>query len=206
MKRKNRTLFITGIGTEIGKTFISSILTEYLQADYWKPIQSGDLEYTDTMRVKSLISNKKSKFHSEAYRLTHPLSPHASAKRDNTLIELQNINLPQVDNHLIIEGAGGILVPINHDHLIIDLIEKLKPEVIIVSKNYLGSINHTLLTINELKRRNIAILGVVFNGETTPETEEIIQHFSKLNILFRTVHEKNVNKETILKYTKTINL
>ena len=117
--------FVTGIGTEIGKTLISSILVEKLNADYWKPIQSGELESSDTIKVKNLISNTVSKFHPEAYQLTQPFSPHYSAKLDGISISLDKINLPETAQTLIVEGAGGLMVPINDKDLMIDLIQKL---------------------------------------------------------------------------------
>ena len=142
--------FITGIGTGIGKTITSAIITEKLKADYWKPIQSGDLAQSDSMTIESLISNNQTVIHSETYRLTQPLSPHLSAKIDGIEIELNNFQLPKTENHLIVEGAGGLMVPLNDKALILDLVKYLKLEVIVVSQHYLGSINHTLLTINTL--------------------------------------------------------
>src|SRR5258708_4942017 len=130
--------FVTGIGTGIGKTIVSAILVEKLKADYWKPIQSGDLENSDSLSVKNLISNPHSKIHREAYRLTQPFSPHKSAAIDGIAIEPENIIQPETNNHLIIEGAGGLMVPLNKHFLIIDLIKKLDAPVIIVSQNYLG--------------------------------------------------------------------
>lgn len=175
--------FVTGIGTEIGKTIISAILVEKLNADYWKPIQSGDLDNSDTDKIKSLISNSESKFHPEAYRFTQAFSPHLSAKLDGQQINLSTINLPKTENSLIIEGAGGVLVPLNNQDLIIDLIKKLNIDVILVSKNYLGSINHTLLTIEALKNRGINIKGIIFNGKKTASSEEIIASLTQIKIL-----------------------
>ena len=199
-------IFITGIGTNIGKTVVSAIITEYLKADYWKPIQSGDLMDSDTMKVKKLISNDQSVFHPEKYRLTQPLSPHAAAKRDGIAIELNDFKLPETQNHLVIEGAGGLMVPLNNEVLIADLIQHLNVGVLLVSQNYLGSINHTLLTIQELKRRNIEILGIVFNGEPTPETEDFIVQYSGLPIVLRIQDEPSIDQETILKYVQKVNL
>lgn len=199
-------MFVTGIGTEVGKTMVSAILTEKLKADYWKPIQSGDLDCTDTMQVRNLVTNTTTVFHPERYCLSQPLSPHAAAEMDGATIKLKEFVLPETKNHLIIEGAGGLLVPLNTQHFIADLISSLRATVVLVSRNYLGSINHTLLTVEELKRRNIPILGIVFNGERTPQTEAIIQHYSQLPILFRVQEEKKVNKETILKYAKKIEI
>src|SRR4051812_32249696 len=139
-------IFITGIGTGVGKTIISAIVTEKLKADYWKPIQSGDLDNSDTLKVRDLVSNKTTRFYPETYRLTQPFSPHKSAAIDNVVIDIQTIIPPKTDNQLIIEGAGGLMVPLNDNALIIDLIKQLNAQVILVSQNYLGSINHTLLS------------------------------------------------------------
>ena len=175
--------FVTGIGTGIGKTVVSAILTESLHADYWKPIQSGDLDESDTLKVKSLISNSKTIFHQETYRLTQPFSPHKSAKIDGVDILLEEFRLPQTDNALIIEGAGGIMVPINEKDLIIDLIKKLSVEVILVSQNYLGSINHTLLSFKALAVEGIPIKGIIFNGRADEESERYILQYTGLKLL-----------------------
>lgn len=176
-------LFITGIGTDIGKTVVSAILVEKLRADYWKPIQSGDLENSDTQKVKKLITNTHSVFHTESYRLTQPFSPHKSADLDGINIDLRSIVIPETSKTLIIEGAGGLMVPLNDKEYIIDLIQQLNAEVVLVVKNYLGSINHTLLSLESLKHRNIAIKGIVYNGEMDSYSEAAIQRFSNVKIL-----------------------
>lgn len=198
-------IFITGIGTNIGKTVVSAIVTEYLNADYWKPIQSGNLMDSDTIKVKSLVSNKKSIFHPEKHRLSQPLSPHAAAKRDGVAIKLEDFILPETENHLVIEGAGGLMVPLNTEILIADLIQHLDVSVLLVSQNYLGSINHTLLTIQELKRRDIKIIGIVINGESTPETETFLMQYSNLPIIFRIDNEPFIDQSIILKYAVKLN-
>jgi dethiobiotin synthetase len=198
-------IFITGNGTDVGKTVVSSVITEALQADYWKPVQSGELDNSDTIKVKNLVSNSKTIFHTERFKLLQPMSPHAAAEIDGVEINLDDFTIPKTENHLVIEGAGGLMVPINNEHLIADLISHLQLSVILVSRNYLGSINHTLLTIQELKRRNIPILGIVFNGDHTPQTENFIQNYSKLPVLFRLDMEQIINKETVLKYAQTLN-
>ncbi len=192
--------FISGIGTDIGKTVVSAILTEALEADYWKPIQAGDLNHTDTDKVKNLVSNKNSIFHKEAYCLTQPMSPHAAAKMDEIEINLNEIKLPTTNNKLIIEGAGGLMVPINDNDLIIDFIKKIDAEVILVSQNYLGSINHTLLSIESLKARNIKIKGVIFNGDENATTEQFILSYTKVNCLGRIKQHPFINKEVVLSY------
>ncbi len=192
--------FISGIGTNIGKTIVSAILTEALEADYWKPVQAGDIENSDTNKVKKLVSNKKSVFHKEAYCLTQPMSPHAAAKMDGIEINLNEIQLPTTNNKLIIEGAGGLMVPINDKDLIIDLIKKLDAEVILVSQNYLGSINHTLLSIESLQTRNINIKGIIFNGDENAATEQFILSYTKVNCLGRIKQHAVINKEVVLSY------
>ncbi|TKC10264.1 dethiobiotin synthase [Pedobacter polaris] len=198
--------FITGIGTGIGKTVVSAILTEKLKADYWKPIQSGDLEQSDSLTVESLISNQKTKIHPETYRLNHPLSPHLSAKLDGVEIELNQFHLPKTDNSLIVEGAGGLLVPLNDKELILDLIKHLNLEVIVVSQNYLGSINHTLLTINTLQQHNIAIKGIIFNGEANSESESYILNYTQINHLGNIQALKSLDKINIIEAGKSLNL
>jgi dethiobiotin synthetase len=196
--RKN--YFISGISTGVGKTVVSVIIAEALQADYWKPIQSGLEEATDTEIVQSLLSNTVSVCHPEAYRLKHPSSPHKSAALEGKKINVQNIRLPETENVLVIEGAGGLMVPLNSRFLMIDLVEKFNAEVILVSQNYLGSINHTLLSLQALKNQNIPVRMLVFNGEPDLYTENAITAFSGITDIFRIKTEKHINKETIKKY------
>lgn len=193
----NNTYFVTGIGTGIGKTIVSAIITEKLQADYWKPIQSGDLDQSDSLKIESLISNGKTIIHKEAFRLTQPLSPHLSAKLDQIELNIDKLQTPATSNTLIIEGAGGLMVPLNDQELMIDYIKSLQVEVILVSQNYLGSINHTLLSIEVLKSKNISIKGLVFNGASNNETERYIKQYSKLPILGFIPELRNVSKDAV---------
>ena len=199
-------LFISGIDTEIGKTIISAILTEALQADYWKPIQSGDLDDSDTHKVQRLVANNKTKFHPEAYRLKTPMSPHASAAIDGIQIELDKIKIPATENQLIIEGAGGLFVPLNNQDTILDMIAHLKIPVVLVSKHYLGSINHTLLSINALKNRRIPIAGIIFNGEENLSTEAIIKKMSAVQIIGRIDPIEDINRLNIQKAANNLDL
>ena len=195
-------LFVTGIGTEVGKTIVSAILTEALKADYWKPVQAGDLDWSDSNKVQSLISNIESHFHKEAFQLNHPMSPHAAAKRDDIDIQLSDIQIPETINHLIIEGAGGLMVPLNNTNCIIDMIPQLNCEVVLVSRNYLGSINHTLLSIEALQQRNIPIKGIIFNGQENKDTESVILKITGVSLLGRVDEETIFNKATIIKYAQ----
>lgn len=180
----NRKLFVTGIGTEIGKTFCSAIIVEALKADYWKPVQAGELEDLDSTWVRNYISNPISEFHDERHLLSQPMSPHAAARIDGISVQLTDFEAPKTDNTLVIEGAGGLMVPLNdHGDMVIDLIERVADEVILVSKNYLGSINHTLLSVELLKSRGLIISGILFNGDSNPETEEIILNSTQLRCL-----------------------
>lgn len=193
---------IAGISTEIGKTFISSILTESLQADYWKPVQSGALEFTDTDTIKILISNTKTVFHPETYRLTEPISPHAAAKIDGIEINLSSFVLPQTQNHLIVELAGGLMVPLNDHETNLDLIKKLGLPVILISQNYLGSINHTLLSVAVLKQQNIPIKGLIFNGKENISSENFILNYTGLECLGKVNFEKIIDKNIVKKWAK----
>ena len=192
-----KTYFVTGIGTEVGKTIASAIITQALEADYWKPVQAGELDQSDSMKVKSLISNNQSKFHEEAFRLNEPMSPHAAAEKDKVYIDISSIKAPLTNNHLVIEGAGGLLVPLNDKETILNLIETLRCEVILVSRHYLGSINHTLMSIEILKQRNIQIKGILFNGDENKDTEAIISKMSGIDILGRIAELTDLNKSTI---------
>jgi len=193
-----KTYFVTGISTDVGKTIASAILVEALQADYWKPIQAGELDNCDTKIVERLVSNKKSKFHPNSYALNTPMSPHAAAEIDEVAITLKGITEPKTKNHLIIEGAGGLLVPINNKQTVLDII---KPEyhVIVVSRHYLGSINHTLLTVNILKEKGFQV-SIVFSGEEHKTTEDIIKKMTKVSIIGRIDEEPYFDKNVILEY------
>jgi dethiobiotin synthetase len=202
-----RKLFISGIGTDVGKTVVSSIVVEKLKADYWKPIQAGDLELTDTMKVRQLVSNSKTVFHKEAYKFTNSVSPHYAAALDRITIDPKNIYLPISDNDtLVIEGAGGLMVPLNENYLIIDLIKDIEAEIILVSNNYLGSINHTLLSIEAIQTRNLPLIGIIFNGISNPETERIIQMHTGIRCLGQIPNNPEVNKEFVLKCTSLLTI
>lgn len=194
--------FVTGIDTDSGKTLASAILCEALGADYWKPIQAGIPTDTDT--VKALVSNKDILFHNELYKLKTPASPHAAAVIDGVKILLKDIKTPSTKNNIVIEGAGGCMVPLNDHEFVIDLIVHLKTEAILVADLYLGSINHTLLSIEALQRRNIPLKGIIFNGDSNPESERIILLHSKLKCLLHIKKEKNIDPSVVQHYAKQL--
>ena len=197
-------LFITGISTDVGKTIASSIIVEALQADYWKPIQAGDLDNSDSHKIKSYISNDKTVIHENSYKLNTPASPHLAAELDGIAIDLKQIKEPNPDsyrdkNHLVIEGAGGLFVPLNNNDCVIDLIQT-DYKVIVVSRHYLGSINHTLLTIEAIKNRKINIAGIIFSGDENKSSESIILNKTGVKCIGRIEQEPYFDQNVIKEY------
>ena len=204
-KMKTQRIFITGISTEVGKTIVSSIVVEALQADYWKPIQAGDLEQSDRLKVQHYITNPKTIIHPNSYALQTPMSPHKAAAIDNLHIDLQKINTPKTTNpYLVVEGAGGLLVPLNDKDLIVDLIQ---PDdiVIVVSRHYLGSINHTLLTLCYLQERRFKPF-LIYSGNPMPGTREIIKKRTNVSVLLEVKEESFFDKKTIQNYAQGFKL
>lgn len=194
----SKSIFVTGISTEVGKTLVSAILVEALNADYWKPVQAGELSFSDADKVKSLISNQVSTFHPITYALNTPMSPHAAADIDGVTVDVDKIITPKTDNNLVIEGAGGILVPINHQELIIDIIPK-EALVVVVSRHYLGSINHTLMTVELLKQKGFNVV-IVFSGNEHKTTEDIIKKMTGVKVIGRVEEEAVIDKSVVKKY------
>ncbi|MGP8215019.1 MAG: dethiobiotin synthase [Bacteroidia bacterium] len=197
-----KNIFITGIGTGVGKTIVSAVVTEALQADYWKPIQAGMVDGTDTETVKKLVSNTKSVIHPEAYRLQLPASPHAAADAEGISISIKDIKLPHTSNTLVIEGAGGLMVPLNEKELVIDLIQSLNTSVVVVIRHYLGSINHSLLSLQALQQRNIPVVGIVFNGRPNEQSERAILSFFDYPVIGRIEEEQIFTPSVISDYAK----
>ncbi|WP_149274498.1 dethiobiotin synthase [Pareuzebyella sediminis] len=191
-------IFVTGISTGVGKTIASAIMAEALEADYWKPVQAGDLDHTDSDRVKNLISNPKTVIHDSSYKLTSPMSPHAAAEIDGIVIDRDEIREPNTDNSLIIEGCGGLLVPFNESDTVLDIIMPTY-QVIVVSRHYLGSINHSLLTIYWLQQKGYDV-SVLFSGNPNPHTENIILHKTGVSLIGRIEEEEQFDKAIVKKY------
>ena len=195
-------IFVTGIDTDIGKTVASAILTEALSYDYWKPIQCGNIESSDRKTVASLLINQTSQIHPESYIFEKAVSPHIAARPGK--IQIKNIQRPVTQNRLVIEGAGGVLVPLNDEHYVIDLAQKFSCDVILVSKNYIGSINHTLLTLETLKNRGISVIGLIFNGDENKEIEDTILKKCSVPKLLHIHQEKTMNQGIVHKYAELL--
>ena len=193
---KHHQYFISGIGTDVGKTIVSAIVSEALEATYWKPIQAGDLDNSDSIKIKNLTENVT--VLKEGVKLSQAMSPHAAARIDGVKLGVLDFPLPKIDGNFIVEGAGGLMVPLNSDgFMIADIIEEFKLPVIIVSRHYLGSINHTLLTVEVLKNRGVVVKGIVFVGEENRDTEEIILSTTGLKMIARIPEVKVITKEFI---------
>lgn len=199
-----RKYFITGIDTNVGKTFCAAVLTEALQADYWKPVQTGIIEGSDTAAISTLISNSKTKIHKEAYTFSAPVSPHLAAAIESKTITLDKIVLPQTANNLIIEGAGGLLVPLNRTEYVIDMAKKFDAEVVLVIRNYVGCINHALLSIDYLLKNKYPIKGLILNGNFDTLVEGAIRAYADLPVLARFADQKEINKQTVSELARTI--
>lgn len=205
-------IFITGIGTDVGKTLIAAIITEALNADYWKPIQAGYADGTDAELISSLISNPVSKIHPELYKLQTPASPHIAAKKDNLVIDMDQLAtqataiIHQTQNRpLIIEGAGGLLVPLSDNLMVADLAEKLNARIILVSRNYLGSINHSLLTAAYCKNRGLNVAGWIFSDDYMNYEDEIVK-WSGYRSIASIPKLERIDKPTIKQQAERIRL
>jgi len=188
---------ISGIGTDVGKTVASAIIAQALDATYWKPVQAGDLHFTDSMKVDQWTDDKVAVL-AERYRLNEPMSPHAAAEIDGVNIQAGDFEIPTTSGNLIIEGAGGLMVPVNANGLIyIDLFQNWNIPVILISRHYLGSINHTLLSVEALRSRNIPIQGIVYVGDENTHTESIIAKITGLTVIGRIPLVNDVNASFI---------
>ncbi|MEP6746234.1 MAG: dethiobiotin synthase [Bacteroidota bacterium] len=205
-------IFITGIGTGVGKTLVSAIVTEALQADYWKPVQAGYEDGTDSGWIKDILSNSSSVVHPELYQLKMAVSPHIAAREENKLIDLheiknalEEISLSLQDRHtnLVVEGAGGLLVPLNENEFVADLIKQLQAKVILVSRNYLGSINHSLLTAEVCRYYKLDVIGWIFNDQYLAYEEEIM-HWSSFPKIGSIPFTANPDKKFILDQARLI--
>lgn len=187
-------IFITGIGTGVGKTMISAIVAKALEADYWKPVQAGYDDGTDSEWVQQMLAGTTSVVHPEVYKLKMPASPHIAARAEGIHISIEKIcsSIPVINRNLIIEGAGGLLVPLNESAFVADLVKALKATVILVSRNYLGSINHSLLTAKVCREMEIPVLGWIFNDQYL-DYEQEIANWSNYPVIASVPHTESGN-------------
>ncbi len=174
-------VFVTGTDTNVGKTLVAAWLARGWGADYWKPIQTGTAEGTDPTTVARLAPMVV--IHPSTVELRAPLSPYEAARREQTRIDLSALVPPETDRPLVVEGAGGVLVPINEVALMIDLMARLDLPALVVARSTLGTVNHTLMTLEMLRRRRVPLLGVVMNGQRNPANRQAIEHFGGVPVL-----------------------
>jgi len=191
--------FVTGTDTNVGKTVVSALLTLGLNAVYWKPIQSGLDPISDTDYVRQVTGLDDSHFLPERFTLTQPLSPHAAAEIDGVKICLSDFQLPSQlpYRYLIVEGAGGLMVPLNEQDFVIDLIRQFQLPVCLVARSTLGTINHTLLSLAQLRRMEVPILGVIMNGPKNEGNRAAIAHYGKIPILAELEPLAEINPATL---------
>ena len=190
-------LFVAGTDTGVGKTVVSAILMVGMRGKYWKPIQSGIEEMNDTDWIRTVTGLPEDHFLPEVYRLKRPLSPHAAAAAEGIRIELAAFQLPETKEHLIVEGAGGIMVPLNDHHYMLDLMKKLTIPVLLVARSELGTINHTLLSLDQLRRQALEIFGVVMNGPRNSENRKAIEHYGNVEVLGEIEPLPKINPQTL---------
>jgi dethiobiotin synthetase len=176
-------LVICGTDTDVGKTVVSALVVQGLGARYWKPVQSGTDGGGDSGRVQRLINLPPERLLSEAYRLSAPVSPHWSAERDGVLIDPDRLALPSGDDPLVVETAGGLLVPLRRDWLQIQQLERWRLPVLLVARSGLGTINHTLLSLEALRRRGLAVLGLVLNGPPHADNPRTLEELGGVPVL-----------------------
>lgn len=190
--------FISGTDTDVGKTMVSAILALGLRATYWKPVQCGNEPCSDSQWLNS-VGVKEAKIIPERYKLKNPLSPHRAAELEGVSISLDDFELPKVNTeYLIVEGAGGLMVPLNSKDLVIDLVAKLQLPLLLVARSGLGTINHTVLSIMALQQKNIPLIGVVMNGEPNPANKAAIEHYGRTKVLAEIPPIAKINQETLL--------
>ncbi len=198
-----QSIAIAGIHTGIGKTIASAVIAEAIGADYWKPVQAG-AEERDAVTVQQLLTNGETRVHKEAIVLSQPMSPHAAAAIDDIVVDYTKFIWPQSKNKLIVETAGGLLSPMSSSTTMADFISHYKLPVILIAQNYLGSINHTLLTLEVLKSRGIKLLGLVMNGAANTSSESFIEEYSHVPIIARITHIDIADNHNIVKCATTI--
>ena len=175
--------FVTGTDTDVGKTIVSAWLVARLGACYWKPVQAGNHPETDSAIVRRLTGVPPDRILPEAYVLPEPIAPHEAARRAGVVIDMQKLVPPPCDRPLVVEGAGGLMVPLNDTALVIDLATELHLPIILVARSTLGTINHTLLSLEATRRRGLTLAGVVVNGPETPHNRAAIERYGQVEVI-----------------------
>lgn len=194
-------IVVAGIGTDVGKTVASAVLVEALQGDYWKPIQCGNLQEGDSHRIAQLVSHSQMIIHEEVYRFKAPVSPHQAAHLEE--ISICACEYPKTERPLVIECAGGLMVPLSDQLMQIDFMLPWECRWVLVSKHYLGSINHTILSVEMLKQRKVKLAGIIFNGKQSEFSEKVILDYAQVPCLGRLLPEWVFTKRTIKKYAQS---
>jgi len=192
----NKAIAIAGIHTGIGKTIASAVIAEAIGADYWKPVQAGVTE-RDLMQVREWLSNGNNRVYEEAILLSSAMSPHAAAQIDGINVDYTKFVWPKTDKTLLIETAGGLLSPMSASTTMADFITHYKLPAILITQNYLGSINHTLLSIEVMKARGISLIGIILNGVENGYSETFIEQYAKIPIIARIPHFDKLNDHSI---------
>ena len=197
MNSFSQRIIVCGTDTDVGKTIVSSFLVQGLKGVYWKPIQSGTEEGTDTKTVCKLLDLEPERYLSERYKFKAPVSPHWAAEKESRHIDPNNLDVPNLDKLIIIETAGGLMVPLNRNWLQIDQIKAWGAPIILVARTGLGTLNHTLLSLEALRSRNIDVLGIVLNGPPHNDNPKTLEQFGDTKILARLPIFEDVNAKVL---------
>tara|TARA_Y100001968_G_scaffold329658_1_gene379494 strand:+ start:2083 stop:2739 length:657 start_codon:yes stop_codon:yes gene_type:complete len=183
MKFHQKGLIICGTDTDVGKTIISSLFVQGLTATYWKPIQSGLEENGDKGRICKLLNLPRERCLEEVYKFKAPVSPHWAAEQEGIKIDPMNLKLPSINNFLIVETAGGLMVPLTRDFLQIELVKQWELPIVLVARSGLGTLNHTLLSLEALRKRKINVLGIFLNGPSHADNPKTLEQFGGVPII-----------------------
>ena len=189
--------FITGTDTDVGKTLVSAWLLTQLEGTYWKPIQAGTLPTTDSATVQRLAELPVSRVLPEAYLLPEPMAPHEAARRANIAMDMEKLRLPPHDGLVVVEGAGGLMVPIADGAYMIDLADSLDLPIILVARSTLGTINHTLLSLEAIRRRGLPLAGVIISGPESPHNRAAIERFGQVEVIAEIPFLETVSRDTL---------
>jgi len=198
--------FVTGTDTDVGKTLAAAWLLTQLDACYWKPVQAGTEPETDSAIIRRLAGVTADRILPEAYVLPEAMAPHEAARRANITIEFEKLVPPPCDRPLIVEGAGGLMVPLTGDAYVIDLAEELDLPIILVSRSTLGTINHTLLSLEAIRRRGLPLAGIIISGPDTPHNRAAIERYGQVEVIAEIPWLDSVTRSSLLAIKPEIDL